>query len=156
MKKTKAELATINITKLINSKDKLKKDFRVAKPFKHLIIKDFFKNDVAEEMIREFPSFSEMQASSAFSGVAELKSQLSDLKKMPPVFRTVFKDLMSEQFRSLLTEITGIKPLYRDPNLAGGGLHQGGNGSFLDIHADFNLDKKNRQVSQIKYFNLSK
>lgn len=158
MRKTKGQKkdSIINIGKIQQSKEKLAQEFRAAKPYKHIVIEGFFTRSYAEKMHQQFPSLETMRPSSAFSGLAEKKGQLSELRKMPPIFQATFKELMNPQFRKLLSDITGIKPLYRDQNLTGGGLHQGGDGSFLDIHADFNLDKQTglyRRLNILIYLN---
>ena len=134
----------------------IKKQFQQAEPYPHVIIENFLKRPMAEKLLREFPSVEDMRASSAFSGVAEKKSQLSDIEKMPKLFQGVFKDLMSSEFRSFVSQISGIKPVLPDPDLTGGGLHQGGDGSFLDIHADFNKHPKTgkyRRLNILIYLN---
>jgi len=149
---------SINLTRLLKSEKSLKSQFTKAKPFGHLIIENFFYTNHASKLISEFPSPEEMGMSSAFSGVAESKKQLSDLKKMPQIFQKTFKDLSSPVFMNFLSRISGIKPLYDDKKLTGGGLHQGATGSFLDIHADFNLDKKTgkyRRLNILIYLNKS-
>lgn len=88
-------MSNINWTNLNKLKSKLKKDFLSADPFPHIIIEDFINNSIANQMQSTFPSLAEMNASSAFSGVAEKKSQLADMKKTSPLFRSVFSELMS-------------------------------------------------------------
>ena len=43
-----------------------------------------------------------------------------------------------------LTIIYGTR-VFVDPDFVGGGLHRGGEGSFLDMHTDFNLHPLNRR-----------
>src|SRR5260221_4139433 len=146
----------INFSKLKKSEKVLAKNFKNARPYNHVVIEAFFKTTTANKLLSEFPSVSEMQASSAFSGIAEKKNQLSDVTKMKPLFQEVFKELMSKEFRDFISQITGIKPILSDPDLAGGGLHQGENGSFLDIHADFNKHPKSgkfRRLNILIYLN---
>ena len=55
-----------------------------------------------------------------------------------------------------MSEITGIDELFSVPDALGGGLHQGGNGSFLDIHIDFNIHADrgiHRRVNLLIFFN---
>lgn len=51
--------------------------------------------------------------------------------------------MLSPEFGAVLGQMYG-KPLTVDPDFVGGGLHRGGEGSFLDMHTDFNLHPKNR------------
>jgi hypothetical protein len=56
-----------------------------------------------------------------------------------------------------LEKVTGITGLKHDPLLEGGGLHQCGNGGFLNVHADFTCHphKLNwrRRVNVLVYLN---
>ena len=66
------------------------------------------------------------------------------------------EDLLSERFSKLLQSITGID-VFIDPDFHGGGLHSGGRGSFLDMHADFNTHPDHRdwvrQLNILLYLN---
>lgn len=148
--------SAINLKNIKANLSKYSKSFKNAKPYPHLVIENFFKKRASEKMYLEFPTVAQMQMSSAFSGVAEKKNQLSDTTKMSPIFRQVFRELMSPEFRKIVASISGIDPVLPDQDLAGGGLHQGSSGSFLDIHADFNkhpVTGKYRRLNILIYLN---
>ena len=55
-----------------------------------------------------------------------------------------------------MSKLTGIDALYSLPDALGGGLHQGGDGSFLDIHIDFNIHTErgiHRRINLLIFFN---
>ena len=63
---------------------------------------------------------------------------------------------MSDEFAGIVGTITGRK-LFVDPAFHGGGFHQGGDGSLLDTHVDFNIHPKHddwlRVLNLLLYMN---
>jgi len=49
----------------------------------------------------------------------------------------LYEDLISDRFAAILFGIIGER-VFVDESFHGGGVHQGGEGSFLDMHAEFN------------------
>jgi hypothetical protein len=68
---------------------------------------------------------------------ARNKHEKSGFRDISPEFEQLHADLMNERFQLLLQRITG-EAVFVDPAFHGGGIHQGGEGSFLDMHVDFN------------------
>jgi hypothetical protein len=68
---------------------------------------------------------------------ARNKYEKSRFREIDAVFEEICQDLLSIRFQAFLQFVTGEK-VFVDPGFHGGGLHQGGPGSFLDMHADFN------------------
>jgi hypothetical protein len=67
-----------------------------------------------------------------------------------------FAEINSDRFLGYMKGITGIDPLYADPDLFGGGLHQTRNGGFLNVHTDFNYHpktEKHRRLNLLLYLN---
>ncbi len=63
---------------------------------------------------------------------------------------------MSDDFIGEIEKITGIENLKVLDDRYGRGLHQGANGSFLDIHIDYNihpLEKKQRRLNMLIFLN---
>ena len=54
------------------------------------------------------------------------------------------EELLSDRFRNIISQITSIEGLFLDDKFSGGGLHQGGPGSFLEMHADFSRHPSHR------------
>jgi len=92
-----------------------------------------------------------------FSEPMSYKGQLSDINGKWPQFSAVFEVLQSQEFRDLMSEISGISELLDDPILAGGGLHQSPKLGFLDLHVDANfhpIDKSlHRRLNLLIYLN---
>ena len=132
----------------------LASDFRNAAPFPHIVLESFFEERAADGISGEFPRID-----------AEFKHHLhrnahkyasNDWATFPPSIRSACEALNSDRFLRLLSDITGIAPLYADPQLIGGGIHLITRGGFLNIHADFNehpVLKKKRCLNVLVYFN---
>ena len=115
---------------------KLAQSFEAASPFPHLVIEDFLQPDLAEELVREFPSLGNMDRSHDY--LFGDKRELPGLSSSGTAGAALQETLLSEQFAVLLSQITG-RTLFIDPAFRGGGFHQGGDGSYLDTHVDFNV-----------------
>jgi hypothetical protein len=111
--------------------------FAEARPFRHIVWDGFLESELAEAVRASFPSLRAMTV--RINRFTEKKTQESNLGKMSDPARRAHTELAAPRFLALLERVTGIPQLSADPELLGGGLHQGGNGSFLKIHADFNV-----------------
>ncbi|MBC7919778.1 MAG: 2OG-Fe(II) oxygenase, partial [Ferruginibacter sp.] len=63
---------------------------------------------------------------------------------------------MSPAFAAWVAKVTGIPGVFVTEDNLGTGLHQGSDGSFLDIHVDFNIHHvKNvhRRLNMLLYLN---
>lgn len=136
------------------SRTELNKRFREAKPYPHLVLDNFIDEELAHSLEKNFPSLSEMRK--AFDGYNENKSEDSSFDKLHPDFAVYKNILHSNDFLSWLETITGIEGLQIPDDHRGAGLHQGKNGSFLDIHVDFSVHptlKKHRRLNVILFLN---
>ena len=68
---------------------------------------------------------------------AKNKFEKSKFEELSPEFQQLKNDLISDRFKRVLKEIVG-KEVFIDSEFHGGGLHQGGKDSFLNMHVDFN------------------
>ncbi len=92
----------------------------------------------------------------AFAGLAEVKNAEQHLERLDPIYDQIFAELRSPQFVQWLAGVTQIPALVPDPDLHGGGLHQGPDGSYLDVHADFNIHPQSglyRRLNLLVYLN---
>merc|ERR1711916_307555 len=49
------------------------------------------------------------------------------------------EDFTSSEFYKWVSGVTGIDEVFITDDQMGSGIHQGANGSFLDVHIDFNI-----------------
>jgi len=115
----------------------LRKQFDEAHPYRHLVIDNFLQSDVADQVNQEFPTVEALKTH--WKSLNEKKSESSDFADLHPVFQSVRDALANEEFYKWITQVTGIEEVFITDDQMGAGLHQGSNGSFLDIHIDFNI-----------------
>lgn len=133
---------------------RLKTAFNTAIPFRHLVIDNFLDATFAETLDRRFPSLSGMKTH--YSGLNEKKAEDNNFVKQDGDFTLLHTTLSSRQFADWLTDITDITPLHTADDRLGYGLHQGGHGSFLDIHIDYNIHpitKLQRKLNFLLFLN---
>lgn len=129
-------------------------EFQTGKPYKHLVLDNFLRQDVADQLYSQFPSVEKL--TKHWKGINENKSEGSNFTDFDPVFSQVRSEIMSPQFAQWMAQVTGIEGVFVTDDNLGTGLHQGGDGSFLDIHVDFNIHHvKNvhRRLNMLIYLN---
>ena len=124
----------INFKQLEEKKEELRDQFLNAKPFPHIAIDDFCNSERLSELVDEIPQIETRAADYAFS---KNKYEKSKIKQISPLFEEFYAEITSNRFQELIKYITG-EDVFIDADLYGGGIHQGKEGSFLDMHADFN------------------
>lgn len=127
-------------------------------PFPHIVLDNFFNNDVIEKVFQEFPDEDSNLFTWKSNDVNSKKLMCQDssiIHNNLPNIDSFIKYLNSDIFLSEITKLTSIKHLIGDNELAGGGLHQIVNGGFLNVHADFNISDRlpdlNRRLNIIIY-----
>lgn len=110
--------------------------FAAAAPFPHVVIDGFLDVKVARALAAEFPAMDEMPRSRDY--VFGKKHELSSVGSRGGAAATYRDALLSADFAEVLSEVCGTE-VFVDPDFHGGGFHQGGDGSYLDFHVDFNI-----------------
>lgn len=119
-------------------------DYKVEEyksPFNHWIIDNFFPPETVGKISKSFLDYDDSQWWN-YSNPLENKKTLQDWRKFPPEIYQTFQHLCSSDFIGFLKEITGIKKLYPDYGLHGGGLHIHGTNGNLNIHKDYSIHPK--------------
>jgi Rps23 Pro-64 3,4-dihydroxylase Tpa1-like proline 4-hydroxylase len=128
------------------------KEFVEAIPFKYVIIDQFLNDSAATQLSNYFPSLSQMNIS--YNGINEKKAEHSNFSELNKLFTQLREELFDQSFIELIQKITGLEHLHLIQDRYGYGLHQGGQGSFLDIHIDYNLhltEKKQRRLNLLLF-----
>lgn len=115
----------------------LKKQFDEGEPYRHLMIDDFLSEDFADIIINNFPGKEAMRRH--YEGLNEKKSEGSNFDQYHEAFQQLRDALSTPEFSEWLAKVTGIEGLILPDDFRGAGVHQGTDGSFLDIHVDFNI-----------------
>ena len=140
------------------NRDELRKCFRSAKPYPHIMLENFLDPAAAEEIACSYPNFDTAASLGfVFSALNEQKKvQVTDSAKFPGPVRRLNEVLASPHFLADLSYITGIPNLIADEQLAGGGIHVTGSGGRLDVHVDFNYNQASqlhRRLNILLYLN---
>lgn len=122
--------------KWLTGTDALRADFESAEPFPLLVLDDFLTPDLADGLLAEFPAIDAMPKSRDY--VFSSKHELSSVEKAGAAGLRFHDMVTSPAFAAFLGSATGLN-VFIDPMFFGGGFHQGGDGSFLDMHVDFNM-----------------
>lgn len=133
-------------------------EFRKAWPFPHLVLDSFLVPGACETLREGFPQALQGKDPSAPKKHLHVKAKIGtiNLKVMTPEQKAFFEEVNAPAFLRRLEALTGIRPLYPDPALAGGGLHEIHPGGFLNVHTDFNYHPSTgrlRALNLILYLN---
>ena len=132
-----------------------REEYREAAPFPHLVVDDFLPDDVASEVVAEFPEPDDGWR--RFADEKQRKYGAGHEVPLGPRTRNVLAEFNGGPFVDFVQTLTGIEePLISDPQLKGGGLHQILPGGYLAVHADFNrhpLYGLDRRVNVLFYLN---
>lgn len=107
--------------------------FAEAKPFPHIILDNFLKAEIAENL--EIPKANEQFYK--YDNAFEKKLATDKMELMPSNICMVLMLLSSSLFIQWLEKLTGIEGLIPDPHWRGGGIHIIPKGGFLGVHEDF-------------------
>ena len=141
---------------VISDLNKLHDDFRNARPFRHVVIDDFLRPEVAEAMLAQFPSVDDPSKLLNEFGAPNPKSAISDVRSLAKPFVDVDSYIQTREFLDLMSAVTGIPDLRYDPWYYGAGTHENFHGAGLDAHYDFNIHPKtayHRRLNAIVYLN---
>lgn len=141
-------------SKYIKSISELSQDFRDQSPCKFVVLDDFLDKEIADQLFSSFPALNSLKVKR--KSLNENKVEDYHFERWDPVFSEVRDMIQSNDFLNWLSELTGISGLVTPDNSLGSGIHQGGHGSFVDIHIDVNFDPKSemwRRINLLIYLN---
>jgi hypothetical protein len=122
---------------VLDRTETLAREFRSAKPFRHVVIDCFLAPEVLNRLIREFPEFDPERAKNE-SGQTGRKAVRPDVAALGGAYAEFDRLMRAPQFLEWLGKVCGIERLLYDPEYAGGGTHENLGGQDLDFHVDFN------------------
>ena len=132
----------------------LAEEYKNGDPFPLVVIDGFLEEDFANQLVAEFPSVDDMAHSKDY--IFGDKREEADFAKAGPAAQAYHDYLLSDEFAEVVSTVTGRK-LFMDASFHGGGFHQGGDGSHLDTHVDFNIHPKHedwlRVLNVLLYLN---
>lgn len=123
-------------------------------PFDHWIIEDFLDIQDAKDVSKEFIDYESTEDMVRYKGWIGEKSTCNSWNRFPALTYKIFSNLLSLDFVSHLSAVTGVTPLYPDIGLHGGGWHMSGKGGSLAMHLDYSIHPKlklQRKLNLILY-----
>jgi Rps23 Pro-64 3,4-dihydroxylase Tpa1-like proline 4-hydroxylase len=115
---------------------------------------NFLNEDFCNSLLENFPTKEELDIH--WDGLNEQKSEGTGFENWHPNFMKVKKMVMSPAFSKWIGDVTGIENSIVTDDKLGCGLHLGQDGSFLDMHVDFNMhhtENKFRRLNLLIYLN---
>ncbi|MBY0300234.1 MULTISPECIES: 2OG-Fe(II) oxygenase [Sphingomonas] len=109
--------------------------FAAGRPFPVAIIDDFLPASFADGLHGEILALQDHTQSNDYI-FAKNKFEYPALQEIGVYGKELKRFLLSEPFAETLSHMYG-RTLFVDTAFTGGGIHRGGAGSFLDMHADF-------------------
>lgn len=122
-------------------------------PFYHQVIDNFLDLGRAKTISQEFPDY-HSNIWFFYNNPLEHKKSCNNWYQFGSETYKLFCYLNSKEFITHLQKITGIKKLYPDIGLHGGGLHIHGRGGKLNVHLDYSIHPKlklQRKLNLILY-----
>ena len=132
----------------------LKATFNTNTPCKHILLENFLTDEVANTLYDNFPKMEVMNVHR--KSINENKREEYHFEKFHPIFNEVRNALASQELVDLWQEISGLSNLELTFDAYGCGIHQGGNGSFVDVHLDYNMHTEkdlHRRLNILIYLN---
>ncbi len=151
----------MNINAIINPKytsvefaKELHENFIAAKPYKYLVLEDFLQDSVATALYERFPSIENLNVKR--KSLNEDKSEDYHFERWDPIFSDLRNVIASKEWCEVMSILTGIDELVTTSDSLGSGVHQGKNGSYVDVHLDVNMNPKAglwRRINLLIYLN---
>jgi Rps23 Pro-64 3,4-dihydroxylase Tpa1-like proline 4-hydroxylase len=116
--------------------------FRTAEPYPHVVIDNFWKPEVADQILAEFPEYESPKWNAHYNNPIEDKKAFNHWDNFKATSYKAFAYLNSEKFIDLLRQVTGTTAIYPDIGLHGGGFHGHHRGGKLNVHLDYNIHPK--------------
>jgi len=130
---------------------KLGTTFLTAKPFNHVIIDNFWTDEVAEQLVAEYPDYDSPTWTAHYHNPIEDKKTCNHWDKFPATTYRAFTYLNSPEFVNIMERVTCTHDIRTDVGLHGGGWHAHHRGGKLNIHLDYSIHPK---LKLERHFNL--
>lgn len=143
---------------LENLSKAIKKNKFSTSPFKHIIIDNFFNNELANEALEVFDvsKTNDWEISNDQDIEIKMRSKWTSDIDIPQKILPCVRILNSSPFLNMLSKIFDIDGILMDPYFSGGGLNITPKKGLLDIHVDGNFHDKtgmHRRLNAILYLN---
>ena len=115
--------------------ENLKKQFSESLFGGHVVIEQFLKEEIVDELYKEFPM--DLERYHKYRNPLEVKYAFDKIEELSENYKNLFCALGSEDFIKKIQHITGIESLEKDEFLHGAGLHVHPRYGRLHLHLDY-------------------
>lgn len=123
--------------------DHIRKDFLTGDPFNHVVIDNFWNEDVAEQLYSDFPKYDDDKVwNGVYANAIENKKSCNFWDRFPSTTYKAFNFLASDWLQDKIRFVSDRKDISMDFGLHGGGWHAHANGGNLNMHLDYNVHPK--------------
>jgi len=127
-------------------------------PFKHIVIDDFFPEELADICLKNFPSTDQKKWDYSNDSDIEIKYRTTWESEfdVPDGIIDAVRVMNSSMFIKAMSSVFSIPKIIPDPYFSGGGLNITKPGGLLDVHVDGNYHDAtglNRRLNAILYLN---
>ena len=127
-------------------------------PFKHLVIDNFFPEDFAQVLLKNFPDVNspDWERTNDPDIEVKLRTAWGSEFDIPDGIIDGVRIFNSSVFLNAMSKLFGIEKIMPDPYFSGGGLNVTVSGGLLDVHVDGNYHDAsglNRRLNAILYLN---
>jgi len=131
-------------TSMINDHawDQIRQQFHSAEPFDHVIIDDFWDQETAEQLAKDYPDYASPLWNAHYQNAIEDKKACNHWDRFPATTYRAFAYLNSPEFVSILEHVTNQDSIITDVGLHGGGWHCHQKGGKLNVHLDYSIHPK--------------
>jgi Rps23 Pro-64 3,4-dihydroxylase Tpa1-like proline 4-hydroxylase len=139
--------------------DKSKINFNYfVKPYKHLVIDNFFEKDLIDKCFDNFPNLNDPCWEFSNDENIEIKYRTTWTSEfdIPEGIVDVIRIMNGADFLKSISNVFQINKLVPDPYYTGGGLNVTKKGGLLDVHVDGNYHDAtglNRRLNALLYLN---
>ena len=137
-----------------SSIESLRLEFDRAVPCRHLNLPGFLTPELAEALHANFPPIDSLNVKR--KSLNEDKSEDYHFERWHPAFSELRRMIAGEDFAKWISAVTGIENLRTTDDSLGSGVHQGKNGSYVDVHIDVNMNPEKqlwRRINLLIYLN---
>lgn len=128
--------------------------YETGLPCKHIVLPDFLDEQFATSLYQNFPKMDLLNVKR--KSINENKKEDYHFERFHPDFLAIKNALATPEFIKIVETITGLKNIITTDDALGAGVHQGTNGSYVDIHIDSNFNPMEnlwRRLNLLIYLN---
>jgi hypothetical protein len=125
--------------------------FKAGQPFNHIVIDNFWRPEIAQELVAEFPEYDSNVWTAHYHNPLEDKKACNHWDRFPKTTYQAFDYLNGDGFTNIVEHITDTWGIKNDIGLHGGGWHCHHKGGKLNIHLDYSIHPK---LKLERHFNL--